>query len=438
MRPSLRIVAAGAKSGQRDHGTAWALYPDLIVTAFHVVGSTSARLWKHEDPLWPGCEYLLEGVSSASLEPLLYDPRADVAILRMPEPSRLDEQCFLVPSPIPPSPGDSWFAEGYPDLPGLRRERGVGLGGVVQRASADLDSNAFQLHVRQGTAATWEGMSGSAVRNHNDEVLGIITQTSKDVATAHAAPVEAVERLLRLRDGGALAGRVRELFRGAGDEEALAVDLADAMGWSVLGHSLDGLVRRAAMEGGDGWLDLLAKAEEQRRAALPGAEDLRREIRDASRDGASEAEVLQVLHAFMPDNPEEEAALVDRLGGVVPSPIVTNAVARMIERGWVERRRDGTLTLKPEGATRAARREHVLAVLRQLRGGARLSREELAGRLPRISPLAFGRALECAILVGWVERQPGGAVRGTNEGEQLLETADRGSRFLVGMGPWPS
>ena len=48
------IVRTGKSQIQ---GTAWSLRPDLVVTAFHVVGNVNTRGWTHEAV--GGCSYHL-------------------------------------------------------------------------------------------------------------------------------------------------------------------------------------------------------------------------------------------------------------------------------------------------------------------------------------------------------------------------------------------
>src|SRR5262245_34965387 len=149
------LVRTGDGATQKQQGTAWLLWPDLVGTALHVVGTPGgAGQWAHENLKDPRGAYSLRlpAGRSVAIEPVVYDPRADVALLRLPEDARaeMSPEAFAVLGPEPPLAGDPWHLLGYPAFE--RGARALAVGGVVSHVSAGVANNTMQLFVDQGTS----------------------------------------------------------------------------------------------------------------------------------------------------------------------------------------------------------------------------------------------------------------------------------------------
>jgi hypothetical protein len=91
--------------------------PDVVITAFHVVGSCLSQRWSHEDSA--GVTYHLSprgpGLAPIPLTPQLFDAQADLALFRCASERPQDLKVLLLTdAPV----AKSWLAEGYPGFHG--------------------------------------------------------------------------------------------------------------------------------------------------------------------------------------------------------------------------------------------------------------------------------------------------------------------------------
>jgi hypothetical protein len=249
------IVLAGG--GQLTQGTGWPLRPDLIVTAFHVVGNVLARGWLHESRPDVSYHLLRDCDEGPLLDPLLYDPDTDVAILCCTPPLHPGE--VLRSADAPASPDTNWDAETHPVF---RGGQPFTLSGTVKAVREDRSSQALQLLVEQGTRVSWDGVSGSAVCS-GGRAVGVITAMTDGANTGWAASVKAVHRLLRILDDPDLVRDCWNLLMELYADPNQLLALRNALGLPPEAADRDGpfadrlkiaerLVRRAAQEGAAG------------------------------------------------------------------------------------------------------------------------------------------------------------------------------------------
>jgi hypothetical protein len=288
----------------RKQGTAWLLRPDLAVTAFHVVGESSARAWLHEKPGSGGAVtyHLLGEHGEVPLEPVACDLRADVALLRCRE--ALAAPAMLPLAETPPARGATFHAEGYPGFHGGER---FTISGEVTEVRGDASGRALQLLIDQGTEFSWEGVSGSAIQI-DGRVVGVVTQETGRAATGWGASAEAVRRLERIQAAGDLRKACCGLLLRLYPDPAHVVHLRADLGWPAEGAedravAAMRLVERAALEGVDGLIRLLDEVGNDHPASNE-VQLLRRRVLGRVRQGlgtgapsrAQQArEILQVL-----------------------------------------------------------------------------------------------------------------------------------------------
>ena len=167
----LSVRTSPDAAAPRTRGTAWLLWPDVVVTALHVVGTPGgAGSWAHERWLRKKPEEAAEAYAlrlpsgeTAGVVPIAYDPIADVALLRLPAGAAVAEEAFGVIAASSVRAGDPWRAVGYPAFEA--EPRAVALEGAVSYVGAGLTNNAIQLQVDQGTGVAWGGISGCAARS---------------------------------------------------------------------------------------------------------------------------------------------------------------------------------------------------------------------------------------------------------------------------------
>ena len=117
----LRVYVGGssgsAAPGQLvSQGTAWQIGPDVVATAFHVVGKLERRRFYHEG--LPEVQYRLvlsddeRGETETALQPLGCDYYADVALLRVSQP--LPSPTLRLRATLDAAAGQAWSARGYP------------------------------------------------------------------------------------------------------------------------------------------------------------------------------------------------------------------------------------------------------------------------------------------------------------------------------------
>jgi hypothetical protein len=265
---------AGAPRQIISQGTAWPVAPDVVATAFHVVGKLERRRFYHEG--LPDVQYRLvlsddaRGERELPVQPLSCDYYADVALLRTAQP--LPASPLWLRTSLDRAGGETWSARGYPRF---MQGRPFTLSGRITDLRGDTGSSALQLLVDQDTRSTgggdapWEGMSGSAIVDSQGQVLGVLTQVTEGVATAWGAAVTAVARLQDLRAAEDLLTRCQALLvRLYARPEPLLQQWQD-LGWPAAAiqpsDSVDGvasqLVARALLEGGSGLLSLLREVQ---------------------------------------------------------------------------------------------------------------------------------------------------------------------------------
>lgn len=206
-----------------SQGTAWTIDAGIVCTAFHIVGHGAERQWTHE--LVDGVICQLEGAAQPQrLTALAFDAEADLALLSCDGD---------VGEPLPLAQlsqrNIAWNARGFP---GFHADEEITLSGNVVDLRADAGASSLQLHIAQGSNLDWGGASGAAVM-HGPRVIAVITLVTDGVATAWAAPVEAIHRLL------ALAGQVKQAGQllgsraqaGAQKAELIGVDQARLHDW---------------------------------------------------------------------------------------------------------------------------------------------------------------------------------------------------------------
>lgn len=184
---------------EHEQGTAWLAAEDLVFTAFHVVGSCDMAKWAHEE--FPDRSYWIQtDTELLILEPIAFDAYADIALLRCGDQM---EDVVLALAEFCRN-GVEWKSVGFP---GFYGEGAFTISGKVISVAVDHETGrAIQLSLDQGAEVDWAGVSGSAVID-NGKTVALITNVTHKAATAWAAPVTALRRLLMLSN---FLVRVRE------------------------------------------------------------------------------------------------------------------------------------------------------------------------------------------------------------------------------------
>ncbi len=433
---SLYLVVAGGGGSRGQQGTAWLLWPDVVVTALHVVGSPGgAGQWAHDTRKDEENTYRLRlpwrrpGEDVVAIEPRIHDARTDVALLRLPEAARADmpDDVFAVLADGVPGVGDPWRAVGFPGFVG--GARALAVGGVVSHVGKSIANDTIQLFVDQDTSAQWGGISGSAVQNVWGEVTGVVLQTVERIATCNAAPAEAVASLLRLEArrpqiAAALASQLGAL------DPALLVDVANALEWGWLPGRTDFqaapvtvLAERIAQAGEEGVRRALAAL---RTIAPPPAITSAVTVDPPDAAGVDPAVITPralaaLVAAAVVRRPTEEdlVAVLDALadvGGTIrpaielrarlpgmPDGVLEAALDTLHTRGHLAGLRGAAakIALSPEGARRAIRLDYARALLRSLLGAGAVPLGELDAKVG-IAPRALRRVIAHAAAMGLV------------------------------------
>ncbi|HNN93071.1 MAG TPA: serine protease [Pseudomonadota bacterium] len=295
------VYAGGAARQLISQGTGWLLAPDVLVTAFHVVGKLERRRFFHEG--LPEVSYVAVidegGRREVALTPLCCDYYADVALLRAATP--LPGPVLRLRESLEGASGTAWRARGYPRFMGGKP---FTLSGRVTDLRGDTSNNALQLLVDQDTRATgagaeapWEGMSGSAIVGAEGDgaggegpVLGVLTQVTEGVATSWGAAVVAVGRLQGLRLADDLLARCQALLvRLYARPEPLLQQRQD-LGWPEGPQTADRAAGTSSVES--------VASQLVARALLDGASGLLSLLREVQRDFPSQPEVTELSSAI--------------------------------------------------------------------------------------------------------------------------------------------
>ena len=240
---SYRLESKKADGGFVQRGTAWAIEKDLVVTAFHVVADDSRKSWLHEIAdigYWLICDGEPSGIA---LEAVSCDSVADIALLRLASPTTTGcpKQSLEVLSvgEWGAALDSKWSAPGYPSL---ARNEQVTLTGTIKAVRSGPGGDVFELHVAEGSSASWAGASGSPVRVVG-RVVAIIISEIPDAATQDAVTVQPVLSLLRLVESASLQTAFHDLVLASPKAllEALAVSLLE-YDCNVAPHSLVGAI----------------------------------------------------------------------------------------------------------------------------------------------------------------------------------------------------
>src|SRR6266851_588061 len=74
------------RAGDPRQGTGWFVRPNLVVTAFHVVGDDTVKRWLNDpETFGPGVSYLLDVDKTGGpvgLRPVCFDTGSDIALLQ--------------------------------------------------------------------------------------------------------------------------------------------------------------------------------------------------------------------------------------------------------------------------------------------------------------------------------------------------------------------
>lgn len=434
---SLYLLVSGGAGVRAQQGTAWLLWPDIVVTALHVVGTAhSTGQWAHDGLASAAGIYRLRLPSGRTVaaEPLVHDPQADVALLRLPEgaAAEVPEDAFAVLAPEPPVAGEPWSAAGYPAFEA--GARALVVGGVVSRAGTGLTNDAVQLFVDQGTSAAWGGISGSAAQNAFGEVVGVVLQTVAGIATCNAARAEVVARLVRLLpERAALAAELADRIQPLG--AAAAEEIAGALEWGWLpatpafaASPAAAVAERAVQAGELGILAALAavRAVAVRAGSMAASappDPLEARVRDLVAGRPDERDLVAVLDALA-----DAGGSIRRAGELgsalpdMPSTVLEAALDRLHDRGHFEdgpRGVSAPIVLSGTGARAAIRLDYARAVLRALADGVPRAAAEIqpaAGLAPRM----VRRTLAHALAMGLVEPDGGKGHLVTEAGRDFL------------------
>lgn len=399
------------RAPKREQGTGWLLWPDLVVTALHVVGQEGgAGQWSHDaiDPPPDVYTLTLPG-GPTPIAPLLYDPAADVALLRLPEAALAGapDDAFSVLAPGPPLVGDPWHAVGFPAFE--TSGRAIAVGGVVSLVEPAIRQSAMQLLVDQGTSVAWGGISGCPARNAWGEVFGLVVQTVSGVATCNASPVAAIPRLQamlarRKEIEDRLEAALRKLDPGSEDSVAGALswsfptsdprwskDPARALAERIFqsGPPGLGLALAAIAQVSEGKVtDPVLAAIAAHPEARPTAGDLDAVLQALADAGGSVA-ARGDLRAALPG---------------MPAQVVSAALDRLLDARSIDGTRGdgGSATLTARGALSVIRIDYARAALRALTGVDGATTAQLQAALP-IAPRQLQRALVLAGLLRWID-----------------------------------
>lgn len=228
-------------------GTGFLLAPDLLVTAFRVVGDPTTRTWRHE--ILENASYTIQvdgSLTEVTLEPLVFDPATELALMRCERPVFGLSVLELAPrAPIRDAP---WTGQAYPEF----LVGSVELSGTVVELRGDDAASSLRLSIHRGSQMKWRGVPGTPIRSvDTGQVLGVITQLTDETATGWGATMNAVQRLLQKHREGAQKSRLPRSWRRCIDlmvrylrnERCIGVALLERAGFGAR-EAADELLRR--------------------------------------------------------------------------------------------------------------------------------------------------------------------------------------------------
>lgn len=174
-----------------SQGTAWFIRTDVVVTAFHVVGSREIPGWFHDQPGIVAGYFLIAAGQRIQLDPLGFDNDADVAVLRLSQ-ATMPVDVLSLDTRLPPT-YERWNGTAFPSF---HRAMPFSLTGHVANVHPNASRETLQLTVEQGSRADWRGVSGCPVCI-DDSVVGMITSVTSHTDTAWATTAQSILQLTR-------------------------------------------------------------------------------------------------------------------------------------------------------------------------------------------------------------------------------------------------
>lgn len=176
--------------GLIKQGTGWLLAPDLVVTAFHVVGDRLAGKWHHELTEKTVIE-LVAGAERRTIHPLAANIDADIALLSCPLP--IEHISVLPLADTLPDENAMFIAPTYPAF--YRGQLLLVTGKINMNLEAALNRRV-QLGIDQGSSIAWGGISGSPIII-NGKVVGLITAVTREINTGWGADGIAIGQIVQ-------------------------------------------------------------------------------------------------------------------------------------------------------------------------------------------------------------------------------------------------
>ena len=229
LQPSMRAQLARSSarlsvkigSVAQGLGTGWLVAPDLVITAFRVVGDPASSSWRHD--MQDNARYVLEvadinpsgrtNMVEIALEPLVFDAAAELALLRCER--SVPTLSVIELAAKAPVRGDGFHSQAFPES----HDRGVALDGIIAELRGDDAASSLRLSIEGGRQMRWRGVPGSPILNADtNKVLGVITQLTDDTAIGWGATVNAIRRLLQRHREGADKNRLPRTWRHSLDQ----------------------------------------------------------------------------------------------------------------------------------------------------------------------------------------------------------------------------